>query len=118
MDKWIAGVTPNFNSLNEFLKAFGTCGILIFFGGGNGAGGYFGRNLCRLRCRRGQAQSFAILRNSIVPTRRDGFCAGFVNDLALPSFILGNIFFWLSIRKRITELESRSGENHIVPSRA
>ena len=108
------GVTANFNSLNEFLQAFGTFGILI--------GGVVLAVIL--------AMAYAVFDAShdrpylsvyyvvvVFQHFGTGFYAGFVNDLALPSFLLANIFFRLFIRKSGTELESQSSEFGIAPSR-
>jgi hypothetical protein len=84
------GVTANFKSLNEFSKAFGTFGILL--------GGVVLAVILALTYAVFDASVnrpylsvyYVIVLFQYVGT---GFFAGFVNDLALPSFVLGNIFF-------------------------
>jgi len=89
------GVTANFNSLNEFVKAFGAMGILI---GGLVLAVVLIVTYCVFDAAAGKPYLSAYYVLVLFKYFQMGFYAGFVNDLALPSLVLENIFFQLFIR--------------------
>lgn len=99
------GVTANFNSLNEFTRAFGSAGVVI--------GGLFLACILVL--------AYAVFSSAVgrpylstyyvtvvLIYVETGFVGGFINDQALPQFILNNIFFALFVR-RPAPMKSSSG---------
>jgi hypothetical protein len=107
------GVTANFNSLNEFIRAFGSLGIVI-------GGVVLAIILATTYCVFDAAVDKPYLATYYVVVLFKyvgmGFYAGFVNDLALDAFVLENIFFWLFIRKCVEEPRSLSSRTDIVPA--
>jgi len=98
------GVTANFNSLNEFTRAFGSAGVVI--------GGLFLACILVLAyavfsSAAGRPYLSTYYVTVVLIYVGTGFIGGFINDQALPQFILNNIFFALFVR-RPTPMKSSS----------
>ncbi len=92
------GVTATFNSLNEFTRAFGSAGVVI--------GGLF--LACTLvlaysvfNSAFGRPYLSTYYVTVVLIYVSTGFTAGFVDDQALPQFILNNIYFFLFVRRPV-----------------
>jgi hypothetical protein len=107
------GVTANFNSLSEFVQAFGGFGILI---GGVILAFILAIAYCVFDATEDNpylAVYYIVVLLGYVGT---GFYAGFVNDLAFDNFLLENVFFRLFIRRGDAEPRTSSSQSNIVPS--
>jgi hypothetical protein len=108
------GVTANFNSLNEFVQAFGGFGVLI---GGVILAFILAISYCVFDATEGNpymAVYYVVVLFSYMGT---GFFAGYVNDLAFDNFLLQNLFFWLFIRKGSAHQTAFDNKHGLVPSR-
>jgi hypothetical protein len=90
------GVTANFNSLNEFTRAFGSAGVVI--------GGLFLACVLVLAysvfdSAAGRPYLSTYYVTVVLVYVSTGFMGGYVNDQALPQFILNNIYFFLFVRR-------------------
>lgn len=106
------GVTANFNSLNEFVGAFGSAGIAI---GGVVLAIILSVTYCIFDAAAGRPYLATYFCNVIFKFVAVGFFAGFINDLALPLFLLDNIFFQLFVRRTRPVVHS---SEHLVKSEA
>ncbi len=90
------GVTANFNSLNEFIKAFGPAGILV---GSVILAVILVATYCVFDAAADEPYLAAYYVIVLFKYVGIGFYAGFVNDLAFDVFLLENIYFRLFIRR-------------------
>ncbi len=105
------GVTANFNSVSEFVRAFGQFGILI---GGVVLAFILAVSYCVFEAAADDpyiAAYYVIVLFKYVAT---GFYAGFVNDLAFDDFLLENVFFRLFIRRDGAEPRTVQSQANIV----
>jgi hypothetical protein len=107
------GVTANFNSLNEFVMAFGGFGILI---GGVVLAFILVVSYCVFDAAVDEPYLAAYYAIVLFKYIGIGFYAGFVNDLAFDDFLLENVFFLLFIRKREFEPGARPIRSDLVPA--
>jgi hypothetical protein len=90
------GVTANFNSLNEFTRAFGSAGIVI--------GGLFLACVLVLAYAVFDSAAGSPFLSTYYVTVvllyvSTGFMGGYVNDQAFPQFVLNNIYFLFFVRR-------------------
>jgi hypothetical protein len=107
------GVTANFNSLNEFVKAFGGFGILI---GGVVLAFILVVSYCVFEAAEDDPYIAAYYVIALFKYVGTGFYAGFVNDLAFDDFLLENVFFRLFIRRGDAEPRTVQSQSSIVPA--
>jgi hypothetical protein len=90
------GVTANFNSLNEFTKAFGSAGVAI---GGLSLACILVLAYSVFSSAVGRPYLSTYYVTVVLIYVSSGFMGGFVDDQALPQFILNNIYFFLFVRR-------------------
>jgi hypothetical protein len=105
------GVTANFNSLNEFTKAFGSAGVVI---GGLLLACILALAYSVFSSAVGRPYLSTYYVTVVLIYVSSGFMGGFVDDQALPQFILNNIYFFLFVR-RPTPIKSSIPLSNIDP---
>lgn len=90
------GVTANFNSLNEFTRAFGSAGVVI---GGLLLACVLVLAYSVFDSAAGRPYLATYYVTVVLVFVSTGFMGGFVNDQAFPQFVLNNIYFFLFVRR-------------------